>query len=79
MICKRDFTRTVFFCVTFMIIYFFTRVTFDRKIKESVSPAPSKTRAAKIIFDNTFAKPFQDFISRIMAKLVKGSDNFQTD
>ena len=64
MIYKRAFTRTAVFFVAFLIIYDFTRVTVDKTIKESVSPAPPKTRAPRIIFDNTFAKPFQDFFSK---------------
>ena len=79
MIYNRDFTRAVVFFVAFLIIYGFTRVTVDKTIKESVSPAPPKTRAARIIFDNTFAKPFQDFFLRMMLKFIKGSDNFQTN
>ena len=79
MIYKRAFTRTAVFFVAFLIIYDFTRVTVDKTIKESVSPAPPKTRAPRIIFDNTFAKPFQDFFLRMMLKFIKGSDNFQTN
>ena len=85
-ICKKNLTGSVLFCVAFLTIYLVTRNAvpdvkcFNWNMRNDTGDTSlPKTLGNRIIFDNTFVKAFQETLSKIITdKFTKVADDFKT-
>ena len=85
-ICKKNITGSILFCVAFFTIYLLTRNAFPEvkysywsMCNDTGDSSPSQMRGTKVIFDNALVKAFQETLSRILKdKFTKGAGDFKT-